>query len=115
VTSPFNIEIVPRGTSLVLIVEGELDITTAPLLDDELVEAEASGAPSIFVDLVRLQFIDSSGLHVLIKHAGSGSNPHRVRLTEVSPQVQRLFELTGTLDLLSFEPERPDPHLSASA
>jgi anti-sigma B factor antagonist len=103
VTRPFNIEIVQRGASLVLVVEGDLDIATAPLLNRELTKAEATDAASILIDLVHLEFIDSSGLHVLIKHACSGPNTRRVRLTRVSPQVHRVLELTGALHLLSFE------------
>jgi anti-sigma B factor antagonist len=102
VTTPFNIEIVARASSLVLVVEGELDISTAPLLDDQLAKAAAAEAERIVVDLDHVGFIDSSGLRVLIKHARSNQKCPRVRLTKGSPQAQRLFELTGALDHLPF-------------
>jgi anti-sigma B factor antagonist len=102
VTPSFNIEIVEQPGSLTLVVAGELDISTARLLDDELARAKATDAASIVVDLDRIEFIDSSGLHVLIKHAYRGQKCQRVRLTKGSPRVQRLFELTGALDRLPF-------------
>jgi anti-sigma B factor antagonist len=99
----FNIELVERQSSLVLVLEGEIDMSTAPLLDDELARAEATDAPTIVVDLVHVEFIDSSGLHVLIKHACSDQNRERIRLTKGSPAVQRLFEITGAFEYLPFE------------
>jgi anti-sigma B factor antagonist len=103
VTTAFNIELVERESSLVLVLEGEIDMSTAPLLDDELARAEATDAPTIVVDLVHVEFIDSSGLHVLIKHACSDQNRERIRLTKGSPAVQRLFEITGAVEYLPFE------------
>jgi anti-sigma B factor antagonist len=103
VTTSFNIEIVERDGSLVLVLEGEIDMSTAPLLDDGLARAEATDSATIVVDLVHVDFIDSSGLHVLIKHACSEDNRERIRLTKGSPAVQRLFEISGAVDYLPFE------------
>jgi anti-anti-sigma factor len=99
--SPFRIETVQRDGSLVLVVHGELDIVTSPLLDEALARARRTDAPSIVVDLLAVSFIDSTGLHVLIKHAQAEGGP-RVRVTKGSPQVRRLFELSGVADYLSF-------------
>jgi anti-anti-sigma factor len=61
---------------------------------------------SLVLDLDRVAFIDSTGLHVLIKHAAlSSANGRRLRLTKGSPQVRRLFEVTGTMDHLPFLPD----------
>ncbi len=101
VTASFNIEIVEHARSLILAVAGELDISTARLLDDGIARAKATDAATIVVDLARVDFIDSSGLHVLIKHAYRDHCP-RIRLTKGSSRVQRLFELTGAIDHLPF-------------
>jgi anti-sigma B factor antagonist len=103
VTARLNIEIVERAKGLILVLRGELDLSTAPLLEDELTRAKATAAPTIVVDLDELEFIDSSGLHVLIEHARPTLGRQRVRLTRGSPQVQRLFEISGMLDHLPFE------------
>jgi anti-sigma B factor antagonist len=100
-----SIRSVRRDRSLVLILEGELDMATAPLLDDQLDRARATQAETIIIDLLRVSFIDSSGLHVLIKHACSNERPKQVQLTNGSPQARRLFEITGLLDHLQFVPE----------
>ena len=102
--TPLTIDTVERGASLVLVVEGELDITTAQMLDDALRSAVATAAARIVIDLLGVSFIDSTGLHVLIKHAGAEESDPRIRLTRGSPQAQRLFELTGAADYLPFLP-----------
>jgi anti-anti-sigma factor len=98
---PLRIETFENEGSLVLVVEGELDIATSPLLDEALVRARATDAPRIVVDLLAVSFIDSTGLHVLIRHAPATQNRPRVYLTKVSPQVQRLFKLAGASDYLA--------------
>jgi anti-anti-sigma factor len=97
---PLKIETVERGGPLVLVVEGELDITTSHLLDEALAQALGTDASEIVVDLLAVSFIDSTGLHVLIRHAEESHG--RLRLTKGSPQAQRLFELSGALDYLPF-------------
>ncbi len=98
---PLRIDTVQRGGSLALVVQGELDMATSPLLDEALARARATDAASIVVDLRAVSFIDSSGLHVLIRHARAEDGA-RVRLTKGSPQTQRVFELSGALEYLPF-------------
>jgi anti-sigma B factor antagonist len=99
---PFEIEIIERDEAVVLVVEGEIDIATAPLLEQRLTEAEAGDAPRLIVDLDRVSFMDSTGLQVLVAHALSETNGRRIRLTKGSPQVQRLFTVSGMADHLPF-------------
>ena len=102
---PLRIETVGRDGSLVLVVEGELDIVSSPLLDEALTRARATGAASIVVDLAKISFIDSTGLHVLVNHARAENGRARISLTKGSPQTQRLFELSGAVEYLQFVPE----------
>jgi anti-anti-sigma factor len=96
------IDTVGRDGSLMLLVQGELDIATAPQLDEALAQARETGAASIVVDLQAVSFIDSSGLNVLITHTRGNHGGARVCLTKGSPQAQRVFELSGALDYLPF-------------
>jgi anti-anti-sigma factor len=86
-----------------LMLRGELDLASAPLLEAGLREAERAGAKRLELDLSDLEFIDSTGLTVLIQanHAAE-LNGHTLSLCGLQPQVQRLFELTGTLDRFTF-------------
>jgi anti-sigma B factor antagonist len=102
-TLAVNIDIVERDRVLTLVIEGDLDIATAPLLDEQLVAAEARDLAALVVDLDRVDFMDSTGLHVLLRHvAHSSQNGNRLRLTDGSAQVRRLFEVTGVSSQLPF-------------
>jgi anti-sigma B factor antagonist len=99
---PLEIDIIERDNAVVLVVEGEIDIATAPLLEARLAEAEGRNQPSVIVDLDQVTFMDSTGLQVLVAHTMSEANGRRIRLTKGSPQVQRLFTISGMVDHLPF-------------
>ncbi len=98
----FRIDTAERDGSLVLAVHGELDLITSPLLDDALAQARRTDATTIVVDLMGVSFIDSTGLHVLIRHAGAENGRARLRMTKGSRQTERLFELSGAAEYLPF-------------
>jgi anti-sigma B factor antagonist len=102
---PLRIDTVDFDGRLVVAVHGELDIATSPLLDEALARARRTDAARILIDLAAVSFIDSTGLHVLIKHAREEGIRGRIRLTKCSSQVQRVIELSGTIDHLPFDPE----------
>jgi anti-sigma B factor antagonist len=54
------------GDAVVIAVSGELDLAETPALELELERVEASGATLVIVDLSDLEFIDSSGLIVVV-------------------------------------------------
>jgi anti-anti-sigma factor len=56
----------------------------------------------IVLDLDRVSFMDSAGVHVLLRFAVSGRNRDRLVLSPGSPQVQRLLAVTGVRRYLSF-------------
>ena len=88
---------------VVLALEGELDLSSAPELRRQLREIEAAHPDWILIDLSRLTFMDSSGLTVVIQANQSAElNGHRLSFRSASPQVRRLFELTGFLEHLTF-------------
>lgn len=84
-------------------VQGELDLATADLLERELVRVEGSDALSIVLDLSGLTFVDSTGVRLLISaHARSRADSNRLTLLRGPSSVQRVFELTGVLNILPF-------------
>ncbi len=103
----FNIETVWRGDAFYLQVEGELDLATAPALDEELARAEASTASRVVIDLTGASFIDSTGLRSLLEaHVRAEADGNRLRITGASDQALRLFRLAGLLDRLPLPPDR---------
>jgi anti-anti-sigma factor len=74
---------------------GELDLATIPLLDEELDKAHAWDK-RVILDLRKLQFVDSSGLHALLRvdrrlQETGGS----LTIIRGPRPVERLFTLTG--------------------
>jgi anti-anti-sigma factor len=100
--SNMTIDLATREDTLVVLVTGEVDLWTVHRLGDALAAAQASDARSIVVDLDRVSFMDSSGLHVLIQHAVADGMRSRLTVTNGSPQVRRLFEVSGVGRYLLF-------------
>jgi anti-anti-sigma factor len=83
---------------------GELDLSVIGSVDREVQRAEASDAGRIVLDLAELEFLDASGIRLLLHLTErSRSNGERLCITRArSPQVQRVMELTGATDVLPF-------------
>jgi len=89
---------------VVLALEGELDLASAPKLEEELQRAEAENPSLLRIDLSGLTFMDSTGMRTLLlaqRRAQEGER--RLALRRGPNQVQRVFELTGSVDTFAFE------------
>ena len=75
--------------SIIISVCGEMDMTTAPQLEEAL--AACNGYQPVVVDLTELTFIDSTGLHVLLQDREEG----RPAAVVVAPEshVARVFDI----------------------
>jgi anti-anti-sigma factor len=73
---------------------GELDLRTAPALEDRLASLRATKS-SVTLDLSCLDFIDSTGLHLLVRMVGDARIKRwQLRIDpDVAPQVMRVFRL----------------------
>jgi anti-sigma B factor antagonist len=82
-------------TRVILRVVGEIHATTAPEFSERLNAAIAQGRTGVVLDLTGVEFIDSTGLSVLLNGLRRVT---RVRGTMVlacaNPTVLRLFEIT---------------------
>ena len=95
----FQVDVVEQGSGTILALSGELDVASSPALEAEL--ERAAGSKLIVVDLTELEFIDSTGLSVLVKaHQKSLENGSGFALVRGTGQVQRLLGLTGMADQL---------------
>jgi anti-sigma B factor antagonist len=93
------------GDRHVIALAGELDLDGVERVTEELERAEASDARRIVLDLSGLTFLDSSGVRLIVcANLRSRADGDRLRLIRGSARVQRVFELTGVLDRLPFDP-----------
>jgi anti-sigma B factor antagonist len=86
---------------VVLRLTGELDLAGAPIFERALEQEEIAGAAMVVLDLDALQFVDSTGLRViLMAHERSRERGQEFAITPGSPQVQRLLSITSVTDHL---------------
>ena len=81
---------------MVVVAVGEIDVYTAPTLDAELSRLTGDGRTDLVVDLSRVDFLDSTGLAVLVKtlkrvREGDG----RLAVVVTSDRVAKVFRITG--------------------
>ena len=84
------------GEHTVLEVGGEVDVYTAPRLRERLIELVEGGARHVVVDLSRVEFLDSTGLGVLVgglKRARSHDGA--LRLVCAQEKILKVFRITG--------------------
>jgi anti-sigma B factor antagonist len=82
--------------SVVIAVDGELDLLTAPQLRELLVRAIERDSPSVTtVDLARCTFVDSTVIGVIVE-AGQllDQKVQRLRIANLREQPKQVFELT---------------------
>ena len=86
----------PIGDCAVIQVIGEVDVYTAPMLREQIRELAAKGAVHLIADLGQVDFIDSTGLGVLVgglkrlREAGGS-----LALVISAPRILRIFQITG--------------------
>jgi anti-anti-sigma factor len=85
-----------------LTLSGELDISNASTLDQEIRRVEPH-AETLTIDLRGLAFIDSSGLLAILQLHHRRPAPGRLHLCKGTTQL-RIFQLLGLEDVLPFEP-----------
>ncbi len=90
--------------TVTIALEGELDFAAA--FDVELrLEQAIREAQQVIVDLRGLRFIDSTGLRAILEARRLARTAGvDLRMVPGPPEVQRVFEVTGLLDELPFEP-----------
>lgn len=91
-----------EGSSLILAVEGRLDTTTAPELE-EVIKNDLNGVESLTMDLSKLDYISSAGLRVLLSAQKIMTKQGSMKVTNVNELVMEVFEVTGFSDILTIE------------
>ena len=87
-------EALDQQTHLVA-VRGEIHVSTAPEFSERLNDAIANGATGVVIDMTEVEFIDSTGLSVLLNALRRVTrNQGALALAVANPTVLRLFEIT---------------------
>jgi anti-anti-sigma factor len=98
-----TLRVVDRGARRTLILSGELDLASRPLLDEALAAVGQERFEALVLDLSGVSFMDSTGLHgVLVAKDLCARRGCELLFVRGSAQVQRLFELSGVLPQLEF-------------
>jgi anti-anti-sigma factor len=90
----FEIEETKSDGRIKLSLRGELDFASTQVPDDRLARLRGRKLP-VRLDLSRLEFIDSTGLHLLVRSMGDArTDGWELQIDpEVSQTVSRLFKL----------------------
>jgi anti-sigma B factor antagonist len=96
----FAIDVEDDGTLLVLRLRGELDLATRPAVQ-EAVERHGPGRQALVVDLSQLDFMDSSGLNLIIELQGREDGTG-VAFVAPDERVGRLLDMTGVRSTLTW-------------
>jgi anti-sigma B factor antagonist len=100
--SEFSVEERNEGAAWIVAASGELDLRTSPELEDRLDRVWASGAELVILDLRQIEFMDSTGLRVLLgAHQRAQESGRRFALVRGADQVERVLTLTGVRDMLT--------------
>lgn len=110
--SNFEVDVRDADQAVVIGLRGELDLASSPALEQELERGAAAQAEVVIVDLRELEFMDSTGLSVLVRaHQRATENGQRFGVVRGPQQVQRLLSLTGVADRLNLA-DSPDELLA---
>jgi anti-sigma B factor antagonist len=100
--SDFRVETETRGRASVFTLGGELDLVSSPILEQELARTLDSEVELVVLDLRPLEFMDSTGLHVVLAaQQRLRESGRRLALVKGGVQVHRVLELTGLGDVLT--------------
>ncbi len=111
--APFDVQVEElEGGIRAFTVRGELDMNTAPELERALEEALADEDASIMLDLSECEFIDSTGIALIVRawqrldpNGGSGGKGQLV-VCCINHQVRRLLKITGVEKSISMHEGR---------
>lgn len=91
-----------NGNELLLKLEGRLDTTTAPNLD-EVLAAELDGIQKLIFDFSSLEYLSSAGLRSLLSAQKKMNAQGSMIIKNVSEMISEIFEVTGFSDILTIE------------
>ena len=83
-------------------VEGRLDTSTAPELENEL-EGVLDEAEELVFDIGELEYMSSAGLRILLATQKKMALKGGMKVTNVNEVISEIFDITGFSDILTIE------------
>ena len=102
----FSVRTEDLGAATVLSVSGEVDMATAPDLEESIKDALERGSEVLVVDLSGVSFLASAGMSVLIGGNQLAGERTDFRLVATGSATLRPMELTGIADTFSIHATR---------
>ena len=97
-----NIKKELNGSALKVALEGRLDTSTSPQLEEEMKNA-LNGVTELVFDMEGLEYISSAGLRVLLSAQKIMNKQGTMKIIHVSDAINEIFEVTGFSDILNIE------------
>ena len=92
----FDVETTERDGVNVLTLRGEIDVYTAPQLRQTIVDLVDGGATNIVVDMRKVEFLDSTGLGVLVEGLRRiKSKDGDLSIVATQDKILKIFDITG--------------------
>jgi anti-sigma B factor antagonist len=99
--NPLTVSAAREDDGVRVVLAGELDIGSAPEVEQVLRKVESDGAQTLTIDLRGLTFMDSTGLRMLVAADKRAKDAGRsLRIVRGPAPVQRILDLTGLGDKL---------------
>ncbi len=89
-----------EGSVLNIAIEGRLDTTTAPTLEEEL-QGKLDGISELNFDFANLEYISSAGLRVLLSVQKLMNKQGMMQIKNVNADIMDVFDITGFTDILT--------------
>lgn len=93
---------IAEGNKLILAVEGRVDTSTAPELE-EVVNAVDASVTELEFDLAKLDYISSAGLRVLLAAQKLMNKQGAMVVRNVNETIMEIFDVTGFVDILDIQ------------
>ena len=97
-----NINKTVDGITLQISLQGRLDTTTAPQLEEEL-KRSMDGITLLELDFGELEYLSSAGLRVILAAQKTMNKQGKMIIRHVNETIMEVFEVTGFIDILTIE------------
>lgn len=87
-----------HGNATLIRLDGKLDVHSTPVVLEVLEGLMAGGVTDMVIDMLKVRFVSSYGLGVLISvNKKAKERGGRVKLANMLPEIKVPFEITGVL------------------